>query len=73
MLEQIEQMKKELDELIKTHDLNDKVVLDASWKLDNLILGYYSIGYNYMKLNFNHKKHGKRINTKKLISIRSMV
>lgn len=41
VLDRINQMRMTLESLLKTHDLNDKVVIEVSQKLDELIVEYY--------------------------------
>ncbi|MGO1470126.1 MAG: aspartyl-phosphate phosphatase Spo0E family protein [Tissierella sp.] len=64
MIDEINVMKKKLENLIITHDLNDDIVLETSCQLDKLILEYYSKEYNDLKLKFNDKDYKKLYNTK---------
>lgn len=43
MVEEIDKMREQLETLLKTHDINDEIVLEVSQKLDKLILQYYDI------------------------------
>ena len=67
MIDKINQMKKELEELMKTHDLNDQVILEASHQLDKLILEYHYTEYEDLKINFNDKSHRKELSIGKKI------
>lgn len=58
ILEKIDEMKVLLETLLKTHNLNDKSVVEVSQKLDKLILEHYkeeNKGYLEQDKNLNKK------------------
>ncbi|OLS03451.1 aspartyl-phosphate phosphatase Spo0E family protein [Tissierella creatinophila] len=56
MLKEINKTRKLLEELLETHNIRDKKVVEVSQKLDSLILQYYILEYNDLKLNFRYEE-----------------
>lgn len=64
MIDTIDQTRKLLEQLLETHDIKDKEVLEVSQKLDNIILQYYKLGYDDLELVLND---GAMVSIKKVI------